>query len=277
MPPALCGRQAGARSLRLARRGARGPRRLQPADRRSPSSTSPTSRKPQRRPATRHLDARRGAAPNGRRPAPSSSPRADRGRARRASRRRTSASSCESSACTEPGLDRLIRAAYDLLGLQTYFTAGPKEVARLDHPRAATSAPQAAGVIHTDFERGFIRAETIAYDDYVRARRREGGQGSRQGARRRQGIRRAGRRRHALQVQRLIDPAERTNFHLRPGCPARLHSPPRRSLDASAFLRRFRRRRRLSPPRARHHRSRGDCLRAGVRPAAFPCRCGGAG
>ena len=68
----------------------------------------------------------------------------------------------------EPGLDRVIRAGYELLGLQTYFTAGPKEVRAWTVTRGAT-APQAAGVIHTDFERGFIRAETIAYDDYHRA------------------------------------------------------------------------------------------------------------
>ena len=66
----------------------------------------------------------------------------------------------------EPGLDRLIRAGYDLLGLQTYFTVGPKE-ARAWTIRKGTLAPQAAGVIHGDFEKGFIRAETIAYDDYV--------------------------------------------------------------------------------------------------------------
>jgi len=66
----------------------------------------------------------------------------------------------------EPGLNRLIRAAYDLLGLQTYFTAGPKEVRAWTIHKGDT-APQAAGVIHTDFERGFIRAEVIAYDDYV--------------------------------------------------------------------------------------------------------------
>ncbi|MCB2115421.1 MAG: redox-regulated ATPase YchF [Rhodobacteraceae bacterium] len=66
----------------------------------------------------------------------------------------------------EAGLDRLIRAGYDLLGLQTYFTVGPKE-ARAWTIEKGTLAPQAAGVIHGDFERGFIRAETIAYDDYV--------------------------------------------------------------------------------------------------------------
>jgi hypothetical protein len=67
----------------------------------------------------------------------------------------------------EPGLNRLIHEAYALLGLQTYFTAGPKESRAWTIPVGAT-APQAAGVIHTDFEKGFIRAETIAYDDYVR-------------------------------------------------------------------------------------------------------------
>jgi ribosome-binding ATPase YchF (GTP1/OBG family) len=69
----------------------------------------------------------------------------------------------------EPGLDRVIRAAYKLLGLQTYFTAGEKEVRAWTVKRGAT-APQAAGVIHTDFERGFIRAETVAYDDYIKYR-----------------------------------------------------------------------------------------------------------
>ena len=66
----------------------------------------------------------------------------------------------------EPGLNRLIRAAYKLLGLQTYFTAGVKEV-RAWTIHVGDTAPQAAGVIHTDFEKGFIRAETIAYADYV--------------------------------------------------------------------------------------------------------------
>ncbi len=66
----------------------------------------------------------------------------------------------------EAGLDRLIRAGYDLLQLETYFTVGPKE-ARAWTIKAGTAAPQAAGVIHGDFERGFIRAETIGYDDYI--------------------------------------------------------------------------------------------------------------
>ncbi|MEO1311949.1 MAG: redox-regulated ATPase YchF [Pseudomonadota bacterium] len=69
---------------------------------------------------------------------------------------------------SEPGLDRLIHAAHRLLGLQTYFTAGPKEARAWTVPVGAT-APQAAGVIHTDFEKGFIKAETISYDDYVAA------------------------------------------------------------------------------------------------------------
>jgi hypothetical protein len=67
---------------------------------------------------------------------------------------------------SEPGLDRVVRAGYDLLHLQTYFTAGVKEVRAWTIPIGST-APQAAGVIHTDFERGFIRAEVIAYDDFV--------------------------------------------------------------------------------------------------------------
>jgi GTP-binding protein YchF len=67
---------------------------------------------------------------------------------------------------TEPGLDRVIRAAYQMLGLQTYFTAGVKEV-RAWTVRAGSTAPQAAGVIHTDFEKGFIRAEVTGYADYI--------------------------------------------------------------------------------------------------------------
>ncbi|WP_299182993.1 redox-regulated ATPase YchF [uncultured Neptuniibacter sp.] len=66
----------------------------------------------------------------------------------------------------EPGLDRVIRAGYDLLGLQTYFTAGVKEV-RAWTVKVGATAPQAAGVIHTDFEKGFIRAEVVSYDDFV--------------------------------------------------------------------------------------------------------------
>jgi GTP-binding protein YchF len=72
----------------------------------------------------------------------------------------------DSIGLAEPGLDRLIRAGYALLGLITYFTAGPKEV-RAWTITEGTRAPQAAGVIHTDFEKGFIRAQTIAYDDFI--------------------------------------------------------------------------------------------------------------
>ncbi|HEY7945628.1 MAG: redox-regulated ATPase YchF [Burkholderiales bacterium] len=74
---------------------------------------------------------------------------------------------------TEPGLDRLIHAGYKLLGLETYFTAGPKEV-RAWTIRRGSTAPQAAGVIHTDFEKGFIRAEVIAYDDFLACRGEQG-------------------------------------------------------------------------------------------------------
>ena len=73
----------------------------------------------------------------------------------------------------EPGLNRLIRAAFKLLGLQTYFTAGVKEVRAWTVVIGAT-APQAAGVIHTDFERGFIRAQTIAFDDFIALKGEQG-------------------------------------------------------------------------------------------------------
>ena len=102
----------------------------------------------------------------------------------------------------EPGLNRLIRAAFKLLGLQTYFTAGVKEV-RAWTIHIGDTAPQAAGVIHTDFERGFIRAQTIAFDDYIALQGRAGRQGRGQDAQRRQGIRRQGWRRDELPVQPL--------------------------------------------------------------------------
>lgn len=79
----------------------------------------------------------------------------------------------------EPGLNRVIRGAFRLLGLQTYFTAGPQEV-RAWTVHQGARAPQAAGVIHTDFERGFIRAEVISYDDYIRY---SGEQGAREAGR----------------------------------------------------------------------------------------------
>ncbi|MGI8896629.1 MAG: redox-regulated ATPase YchF [Casimicrobiaceae bacterium] len=73
----------------------------------------------------------------------------------------------------EPGLDRVIHAGYQLLGLQTYFTAGPKEV-RAWTVEVGATAPQAAGVIHTDFEHGFIRAETITFDDFIACKGEQG-------------------------------------------------------------------------------------------------------
>jgi len=73
----------------------------------------------------------------------------------------------------EPGLNRVVRAGYRLLGLETFFTAGPKEVRAWTVPRN-TGAPQAAGVIHTDFERGFIRAEVIAYEDFIACNSEQG-------------------------------------------------------------------------------------------------------
>ena len=102
----------------------------------------------------------------------------------------------------ESGIGALIRATYHLLGLRTYFTAGEKEV-RAWTIHAGDTAPKAAGVIHSDFERGFIKAETVAYDDLVqmRLRRRRAREGPLPHGR--QGIRRQGRRRAAVQVQRL--------------------------------------------------------------------------
>jgi ribosome-binding ATPase YchF (GTP1/OBG family) len=67
---------------------------------------------------------------------------------------------------TEPGLNRVIRAGYNLLGLQTYFTAGVQEV-RAWTVKVGATAPEGAGVIHTDFQKGFIRAEVVAYDDFI--------------------------------------------------------------------------------------------------------------
>ena len=67
----------------------------------------------------------------------------------------------------EPGLDRVIRAGYELLELQTYFTAGEKEV-RAWTVKVGATAPESAGVIHTDFQKGFIRAEVISYDDFIK-------------------------------------------------------------------------------------------------------------
>jgi GTP-binding protein YchF len=73
----------------------------------------------------------------------------------------------------EPGLDRVVRAGYSLLGLLTYFTAGEKEV-RAWTVRKGATAPEAAGVIHTDFQKGFIRAETMAYEDFIKYKGEQG-------------------------------------------------------------------------------------------------------
>ncbi len=108
----------------------------------------------------------------------------------------------ESLGLSESGLDRLAHAAYHLLGLQSYFTAGEKEVRAWTIHRG-DRAPAAAGVIHSDFENGFIRAETVAYEDFVRVGgwKARPGAGARAG--RRQGVRRAGRRRDAVPLQHL--------------------------------------------------------------------------
>jgi GTP-binding protein YchF len=100
----------------------------------------------------------------------------------------------------EPGLNRLIRSAYTLLGLQTYFTAGVKEV-RAWTIHVGDTGPQAAGVIHTDFEKGYIRAQTIAYNDFIAFK---GEQGAKD-AGKMQGLRRQGRRRDELPVQFVGD------------------------------------------------------------------------
>ena len=130
----------------------------------------------------------------------------------------------------EAGLDRLIRAGYALLDLVTYFTAGPKE-ARAWTITRGTRAPQAAGVIHTDFEHGFIRAETIAYDDYVALRRRSRRARRRQAPARRQGVRRRRRRRDAFP---LCDVRRARSIHRhgrdKPGHDDDVRSRPRAAL-----------------------------------------------
>ncbi|MEI9887395.1 MAG: DUF933 domain-containing protein [Rhizomicrobium sp.] len=99
----------------------------------------------------------------------------------------------------EPGLNKLIRAGYALLGLLTFFTVGPKE-ARAWTVTKGSRAPQAAGVIHTDFEHGFIRAETIAFADYVAGNGEAGRARRRQIPSRRQGLCRGRRRRDAFSL-----------------------------------------------------------------------------
>ena len=110
----------------------------------------------------------------------------------------------ESLDLDEPGLAKLIHAGYALLGLQTYFTAGPKE-ARAWTIRKGMTAPQAAGVIHGDFEKGFIRAETIAFEDYKAFGGEQGAKDAGKNAPGRQGLYRSGRRRDAVQIQRISE------------------------------------------------------------------------
>ena len=108
----------------------------------------------------------------------------------------------EAVGLAEPGLNRVIRAGYGLLHLVTFFTVGPKE-ARAWTVEAGSRAPQAAGVIHTDFEKGFIRSETIAYDDYVAGKGEAGAREARQVPARRQGLCRQRRRRPAFPLRQL--------------------------------------------------------------------------
>ena len=103
----------------------------------------------------------------------------------------------------EPGLDVLARVGFDTLGLQTYLTAGPKESRAWTIPKGAT-APEAAGVIHTDFQKGFIKAEIVGFDDLVASRIDAGGQGQGQGAARGQGLRDGRRGRGRVPVQRVV-------------------------------------------------------------------------
>ena len=109
----------------------------------------------------------------------------------------------QSMGVEESGLDQLARVGFATLGLQTYLTAGPKESRAWTIPQGAT-APQAAGVIHTDFERGFIKAEVVSFDELDRRRVDGRGQGARQGAHRGQGLRDGRRRRGGVPLQRLI-------------------------------------------------------------------------
>ena len=102
----------------------------------------------------------------------------------------------------EPGLDVLARVGFDTLGLQTYLTAGPKETRAWTIKKGAT-APEAAGVIHTDFQKGFIKAEIVSFDDLMDAGSMLQGQGGRQGAHGGQGLRDGRRRRRGVSLQRV--------------------------------------------------------------------------
>ena len=135
----------------------------------------------------------------------------------------------------EPGLDVLARVGFDTLGLQTYLTAGPKESRAWTIPKGAT-APEAAGVIHTDFQRGFIKAEIVSYDDLVAAGFDGRRQVSRQGAHGGQGLRDGRRRRRGVPLQRVKRPHHRRSAACAPVAGARTgHTRPRRRrpLDGS--------------------------------------------
>ncbi len=120
----------------------------------------------------------------------------------------------EAVGLAEPGLNRVIRAGYALLRLITYFTVGPKE-ARAWTISEGTKAPQAAGVIHTDFEKGFIRAETIAYADYIAGGGEAGAREAGKATPRRQGLCRPGRRCHAFQICELASGNRQVRVRLR--------------------------------------------------------------
>ena len=137
----------------------------------------------------------------------------------------------------EPGLNALIRAAYGLLGLQSYFTAGPKEV-RAWTVRVGATAPEAAGVIHTDFERGFIKAEVISFEDYVELGGEQGAKAA--GKMRLEGkdyiVR--GRRRRPLQVQRVAaGPARHADRTRSPRSAPPCSAPPTSSAGSRAASR----------------------------------------
>ena len=158
----------------------------------------------------------------------------------------------------EPGLNRVIRAGYGLLHLITYFTVGPKE-ARAWTVEKGTKAPAAAGVIHSDFEKGFIRSETIAYDDYVAFNGEVGRARGRQIPAGRQGICRFRRRRDAFPVCELIGARPPYGFIEQALMPFILR----------ARAERWRRENRERPSRARHFSFPPD-RRASNRTSAFP-------
>ena len=179
----------------------------------------------------------------------------DRGRARAARRKPSAPTFSSSLGLDEPGLNRVIRSAYRLLGLKTFYTAGPKEVRAWTVPRNAT-APEAAGAIHTDFQRGFIRAEVIGYDQFIAAARRARREGGWRATARRQDLRRPGRRRDLLSLQRL-------RSFVWSSCKLRLTSlialsrSPRAAATRSRAAPRQPRRPRCLAPRHRHHAAAG--------------------